>query len=120
MANAKTLSLEALSTEILKARDEATQFRAALDQTGVVLTPLTLLAATVAEYYDTCAANDDLPASAEEFATQVSAMAKVLALTEHKLMARAVANAAAETSNAADFTNLPAGAFVVPGPSEPQ
>jgi hypothetical protein len=116
MANAK----DSLSTEILKARGEAALLRAALEQIGTSLTPLALLAAAVAEYYDTCVAHDDLPASADAFAAQVSLMAKALALVEHKLMAQAVAESSAETSDASVFTDLPAGAFVVPGPSEPQ
>lgn len=119
MADSKTLTAEALATEILKSRGEADLLRDALDQTGVSIAPLSLLAAAVAEYYDTCAAHGDLPASAEAFATQVATMSKAIALVEHKLMAQA--RERAETANtAAEFTDLPNGAFVVPGPVEPQ
>lgn len=122
MADSKTLSLDGLTAEVFKSREDADRLRHALELTDMPQSPLTLLAAAVAEYYDTCAAHGDLPASADAFAAQVSMMAKALALVEHKLMAdvRASAESSPSTSNVSGFTDLPVGAFVVPGPVEPQ
>lgn len=120
MRNEKTNTpdVTALTQQILKAREEAELLRGALEQVGMNLSPLALLAAAVAEFYDTCFINRELPASGEAFAKQVVPMTKAMAIVEYKLMEGKIAEA--RESAFAGFSDLPEDAFVVPGPVEPQ
>lgn len=101
-----------LAEEIAAARQEANDLLMVLDELDLPVTAMTLLAAAVQEYRDVCAINHTLPDTAEEFAKNVMAMAKALAYVDYTL--------APAVPTMANFDDLPKGAFVVPGPVEPQ
>jgi hypothetical protein len=85
-----------------------------LSQAGMTLTPLTLLLAAVQEFYETSKAYGDLPATKEEFVAMCASMATAVAGAQF-VMAEVLATMPADA-----FNEVPANAFVVPGPSEPQ
>lgn len=107
------MDTHSLTRSIQNARAEGDALRQALDKMDINLSPLALLAAAVAEYYVACAEDPSLPPMTPDvFAGEVSAMAKALALIEHKI--------AALDTTMPEFSDLPVDAFVVPGPAEPQ
>lgn len=105
------LTVESLTTEIVAAREHAEQLRNILALANMTASPLTLLVMAIAEFYTTCLENNDLPDTKDMFATQVTMMANTLALIEYAI-------ASSEKND--KFNELPDGAFVVPGPVEPQ
>ena len=91
-------------------------FPVAFAKMGLAMTPLTLMVAAVQEFHEVSAQHGDLPATGEAFAKQCGDMANAVGKVQFTL---AELIAAAESS-APSFNEVPSGAFVVPGPSEPQ
>lgn len=88
----------------------------AFEKMGITLTPLTLMVAAVQEFHEVCEGHGDLSATKEAFAEQCGAMASVAGAVQYTLAQMLASSASSDDA----FSEIPAGAFVVPGPSEPQ
>ena len=111
-------------TELAMVKDtynEATLLRdtvhVAFKNAGLTMTPLTLMLAAVQEFHEVCVGHGDLAPTRDAFAAQCGEMATAAGTMQYAL-AQMIATATSDAS--ASFNEVPAGAFVVPGPSEPQ